>query len=403
MARHIKTEDGGTSGYNDAARYRTKRRERERRSAGATALKVAIVCVVAVIAGAGIAISSYLGNINQTITQNVDDRTRSALVVNEPTNPGSSFYMLLLGIDRDSERAETDGADDSLYRTDTIILAHVNPQEKTVQLVSIPRDTKVDLGEYGTQKINAAFTFGGAALSIEKVEELAGVSISHYAEIDMDGFAAVVDSVGGVDVDLPVDVYDPNYTGLDLKAGEQHLDGQTAALLGRTRHAYDSYGAGDYYRTGNQRMLIQALAQKILSSDLLSIANTVQVASDYLTTDMDVSYIINLASWFSGMKAEDITTGLCPTAGSLEDGIWYEVVIQPDWDNMMARVKDGLSPYASADEDPTAGVVGYVPGTEPDVSDSSGSDASVSGAGTAGGDSGDYGYTDGTTGTTSRQ
>lgn len=382
MAKHGKTGTTRRDSYTSAARYQAKRKERERRGAGRMAVRVLVTCLVAVVAVVAVAVAGYLNEVNSNITQGVDEKTHEALTVSEPTDPGDPFYMLLLGVDRNEERAETDGADDSLYRTDTMILAHVNPQEKTVQLVSIPRDTKVDLGEYGTQKINAAFTFGGPALAIEKVEELAGVDISHYAEIDLDGFAAIVDSVDGVDVDLPVDVYDPNYTGLDLKAGEHHLDGQTAALLGRTRHAYDSYGAGDYYRTGNQRMLIQALASKILSSDLLTIANTVRVASAYVTTDMDVSSIINLATWFAGMKAEDITTGLCPTQGSLEDGIWYEVVIEPDWTRMMNRVRAGLSPYESADQDITAGVVGQVPGATTTY-DSSGSSSSSSSDGSS--------------------
>lgn len=385
-ARHAATEPAQRGSYVDPERYRTKRKERERKGSGRMAVRVLVTCVVAIVAGVGIAVGAYLHEVNSNITHGVDDDTKQKLEVAEPTDPGDSFYMLLLGIDRNKERAEEEGSSDELYRTDTMILAHVNPQEKTVQLVSIPRDTKVDLGEYGTQKINAAFTFGGPALAIEKVEELAGVDIEHYAEIDMDGFAAIVDSVDGVDVDLPVDVYDPDYTGLDLKAGEHHLDGETAALLGRTRHAYDEYGAGDYYRTGNQRMLIQALASKILSSDLFTIANTVRVASSYVTTDMDVTYIINLASWFAGMKAEDITSGLCPTQGSLEDGIWYEVVMEPQWTEMMNRVRAGESPYSSADQDITAGVVGKVPGahTTYDSVDSSSSSSSESSTGITG-------------------
>ena len=269
--------------------------------------------------------------------------------------------MLLLGVDRDEYRRTVEvGEDDSLYRTDTMILVRLSPRTREAQLVSIPRDTKVDLGEYGTQKINACFTFGGAALAIQKVSEIAGVEISHYAEVDLDGLAAILVQIGGLDVYLPVDVYDPNYTGLDLKAGYQHLDGYTAALLGRTRHAYDDYGAGDYYRTANQRMLIQATVQKITSLDPFSMASVINTATQYVTTDMDVASIVNLASIYMGVDAsEAITTALCPTEGSLQGGVWYEEIIEDEWAVMMDRVKQGLPPYSNAEEqDFTYGVVG---------------------------------------------
>ncbi|CDD78428.1 cell envelope-related function transcriptional attenuator common domain protein [Cryptobacterium sp. CAG:338] len=88
------------------------------------------------------------------------------------------------------------------------ILARVDPKEKEVTLISIPRDTQVDIPGHGTQKINAAYAFGGASLAVDTVSELAGVPISHYAEIDFDGFKAVVDALGGIEVDVPMEIND---------------------------------------------------------------------------------------------------------------------------------------------------------------------------------------------------
>ena len=350
------TAQTNVDAYTDVNRYRAKRR---RRFVVSIVLWALVVVFALAIVALG-AVVSFASHINDNISEGVTEEALEVLV-EEPEDPGDPFYMLLLGLDRDEYRRTVEyGDDDAYYRTDTMILVRVSPRTRQAQLISIPRDTKVDLGEYGTQKINAAFTFGGAALAIEKVSELAGVEISHYAEVDLEGFAEILTQIGGLDVYLPVDVYDPDYTGLDLQAGYQHLDGYTAALLGRTRHAYDDYGAGDYFRTANQRMLIQAASQKILSLDPLSIASVIETASHYITTDMDVASIAKLATVFAGVDAsEALQTALAPTEGALEGGIWYEELIEDEWDTMMERVEDGLPPYSDEEEqDFTAGIVG---------------------------------------------
>ena len=342
--------------YDDVSRYKAKR---TRRIVLSAILRVLVVLAALAVVAIGVMLS-FVNHIDENISEGVTKEVKEVLV-EEPEDPGDPFYMLLLGIDRDEYRRTVEvGEDDSLYRTDTMILVRVSPRTRQAQLVSIPRDTMVDLGEYGTQKINAAFTYGGAALAVQKVSELAGVEISHYAQVDLEGFAEILKQIDGLDVYLPVDVYDPNYTGLDLKAGYQHLDGYTAALLGRTRHAYDDYGAGDYYRTANQRMLIQAAVQKILSLDPVSIASVVETASHYVTTDMDAASILKLATVYADVDSSTaITTALAPTEGSLIGGIWYEQIIEDEWDVMMDRVKQGLPPYSDEQEqDFTAGVVG---------------------------------------------
>ena len=145
---------------------------------------------------------------------------------------GDPFYMVLIGVDKDQARVEGSeyGASESAYRTDTILLARVDPTEKQVTLVSIHRDTLIDFGSYGKQKINAAYSIGaerqeageqgvsGASYTVETISKFAGVPIAHYAEIDFDQFISVVDAIGGIEVNVPVDVYDPEYTGADIKA-----------------------------------------------------------------------------------------------------------------------------------------------------------------------------------------
>lgn len=352
--------------------------DQRRKGRGHLARKV-LIAVGAVVAVAVVAIVVYVNGINQKLASNVSGDLLSALT---DTSNNEPFYTLILGVDKDEERAEgsTYGSSDSSYRSDTIILARIDPQNKKVTLVSIPRDTYVDLGSNGKQKINAAYSLGGAAYAVQVVSQFAGVNISHYVEVDMDGAAAIIDQVGGVTVNLPVPVQDPDYTGLDLPAGEQTLDGTTAALLCRARHAYDAYGGGDFYRAANQRMVIGAVAQKVLSSDPVTMASTVSTMAGYVTTDMDVQTIVSLASKFSGMDIDnDIYSGLCPTTSKYVAGGWYEICDTEAWQAMMKRVDAGETPYTSADQDTTAGVAGSV-GVSAGGSDGSSSSDNASSA-----------------------
>ncbi|KRO12028.1 cell envelope-related transcriptional attenuator [Olsenella uli DSM 7084] len=336
------------------AQANLKRRHRRRRIVGAI-----VGVFAALLLGAGGAAWAYINNINQRLGSNIDPKLRQTLESATAQDPGDPFYMLLLGIDKDEGRAEGSeyGSSDSAYRSDSIMLVRVDPKNKKATLVSIHRDTLVDLGEHGKQKINAAYSIGGAAYATEVISQFAGVPISHYAEVDMDGMAAVVNAVGGVTVDLPVPVRDPGYTGLDLPAGEQTLDGQTAALLCRARHAYDSYGDGDVYRAANQRSVIAAVVKKVLGSDLATMTATVSAMADMVNTDMNVSSILSLATQFSGMDADtDILTGMAPTTSRYQNDTWYELCDTNAWRAMMERVDQGLSPYEDASSDLSSGV-----------------------------------------------
>jgi LCP family protein required for cell wall assembly len=329
----------------------SKRHSRSRRKALAG---VGVTLLVVLLAGVGIA-WAYINNINHRLTSSVTEETRATLT---DVADGETFYMLLLGIDKDEGRTESAeyGASDSNYRSDSIMVARIDPKNRKVTLLSLHRDTRVTLGSHGVQKINAAFTFGGAPYTIETISDFVGVDISHYAEIDMDGLAAVVDAVGGIDVDLPTDVIDPEYTGLNLAAGEQHIDGETAALLCRARHAYDSYGDGDLYRAANQRLVIRTVIERVLDCDPVTMTATLTAMADMITTDLDVGAIITLANQMRGIDiANDIMTGMEPTEGVYENETWYE---EPTayWETMKQHFRNGERLYDGSAYDPTAGV-----------------------------------------------
>jgi polyisoprenyl-teichoic acid--peptidoglycan teichoic acid transferase len=317
-------------------------------------LRTVLICVVAVIAVAGIAFAKYYNDINSKIKANItpelEAQLSSSKQISEP------FYMLLLGVDKSQERADEWGDDSSNFRSDTIILVRVDPKNMKVTLVSIARDTMVDMGDYGMQKINAAYALGGPSYTVQVVEKYAGVDISHYAEVDFEALTAIVDGIGGIEVTVPTDVVDP-LANANIQAGTQTLNGEQALALCRSRHAYDEYSAGDFYRAANQRAVITAIIKKVLSSDPLTIANTISNLADGVSTDLDASQIISLALQMKDLDVDNnVYSGLNPTEGQMIDGISYQVTLEPDWTEMMQRVDSGESPYENASDDPTAGV-----------------------------------------------
>lgn len=349
------TSNDALSRENAVRHYTRMRRARSWRGL----LRGFLVVFIIALLGVGGFAWAYINNINKKLTAGANQDLLT--ILSERDKPSDPFYMLLLGVDKGEERVEEDGEEYWNYRADTIILARIDPQDVKVTLVSIPRDTYVDMGDNGAAKINAAYSYGGPSYMVEVVQEFAGVPISHYAEIDFDAFVAVVDGVGGIDVNLPVPVSDPEYTELELDAGQHHLNGWEALMLCRSRHAYDDYGGGDFYRAANQRMVISAIARKVLESDLVTMSGTISTLADYVTTDMDLGSILSLAAQMKDLNIdENFYSGQEPTVSTYYDDVWYEICDTEAWQEMMRRVDAGLPPYESEDQDFTSGIAGGI-------------------------------------------
>lgn len=314
-----------------------------------------VAVLLALVVGVGAAAAVFLGGINSKLQAGVDDNLRSKLAVTEASEP---FYVLLMGVDGSAARENSAQYAGDSFRSDSIILARIDPQQKQVTLVSIMRDTYVDMGENGFQKINAAHAIGGPAYAVEVVSEYAGVPISHYAEINFDGFKEAVDALGGVEVNVPRAIDDPKAGG-SLEAGKQTLNGDQALILCRSRHSYDDQGDGDTYRAANQRLVIGAIAKKLLASDPATMANVVNSMAGYITTDMSVDEIVSVALQMQGMDTDSgIYSCMNPTVSAYENGVWIEYTNLDAWKAMMTRVDQGLSPTVNeADSANRGGVV----------------------------------------------
>lgn len=335
--------------------YAKDRRRKKRNRVIAAVLAVVLVGALGA-GGAAFAALNYVNKIDTNMNEEVTPEVKEALEP-VPAYEGGTFYMLLLGTDKSEARAESTQYAGDTFRSDSMILARVDPENKKVTMVSLHRDTEVEIEGAGVQKLNAAYAIGGPALAIKTVSQMAGVPISHYAEINFDGFEEVVDALGGVTVDVPMEIDDDEAGGY-VAAGEQVLSGEQALILCRSRHSYDEYGDGDRYRAANQRMVLGAIAKKVLSSDIGTITKSVETLSQYVTTDFTVGDIIALAGSMQGIDpSTDIYSAMEPTESEYRNDTWYEKLDTAAWQKMMNRVREGLPPTEEDEVDELNGTV----------------------------------------------
>ena len=206
---------------------------------------------------------------------------------------GPGKNILLLGSDT---RSGSEAAQVSGSRADSIMLAHIPADGKGVYLVSIMRDTWVNIPGYGAAKINAALNYGGISLQVATVENLLGIKIDHVAEIEFEGFKALVNSVGGVDVQVPFN-FDINIWS--FKQGMQHMDGGAALAFVRARYPFAD---GDYQRVRNQRAFLRGLYSTMKSKGALenvgSFQSAVESIAGYMRVDsgLDAAQIAQIAA-----------------------------------------------------------------------------------------------------------
>ncbi|WP_109522893.1 MULTISPECIES: LCP family protein [Nocardia] len=168
------------------------------------------------------------------------------------------------GLSSEQEQELATGGEVGPERTDTIMLVHI-PKSGDTTLISLPRDSYVSIPGHGKDKLNAAFAFGGPQLLVQTVEIATGLRVDHYAQIGFAGFAGIVDSLGGIDVCVPMAIDDP-LAGIDLQPGCQKLDGPTALGFVRSR----ATALADIDRMNNQRLFMAALLKKATSGATLA-------------------------------------------------------------------------------------------------------------------------------------
>ncbi len=298
----------------------------------------------------------YLRNLESTF-EGVVEVNEEVVGELSPTPEKASDPTTFLIIGSDSRENIPDDFDDHFgtaggQRADVIMLVRVEPDESRARLLSIPRDLKVELPGRGTQKINAAYAYGGGALLVSTVRSVTGLPVHHYVEVDFAGFAAIVDEVGGVTINFPYPARDLK-SGLDVPAGVQTLDGEEALAYARSRSYQElrdgtwvSSDASDIGRMGRQQELVFAiLSQMKRPSTLTQAEEIVNAIGSHLEVDAALVErgVLELAWAMRGIRPGGIDAFTYPTTTQIIGGIYYEVPVEPDATNLLTLFEGGTA------------------------------------------------------------
>ena len=380
-------------------RHTANRRQRPARHASRVRrhpiARGAAIAVVAVLAfGATGAATAWVRLENNIETHDVtellgEDRPEVKAEPVDPTDPnsGRALNILLMGSDvRDGENAALGGEVDGM-RSDTTIVAHISADRQRMELVSIPRDSHVEIpacqrsdGSTSSAKdsrFNEAFSIGAqsgnvadaAACTIRTVESLTGVFIDGWVVVDFAGFVNMVDALGGIPICIPNDMSSPK-AGLEITAGNQVLDGRTALAFARARTGTGVGDGSDTNRLGRQQQLLGATANEVLSKNLLTettaLFRFLTAATQSLTADPNTGNITSLAGLAFSLReipSGNITFMTVPFGAYAADKnqvVWTSEADQI-WANMAADVPIVTPPVTTPPVD--AGTT--APGTEP--------------------------------------
>ena len=231
--------------------------------------------------------------------------------------------------------------------TDTIMIAEYDPQEQQASILSIPRDTFIGYDKTKAtawDKINAVYQTGPENV-LKEINELTGLDIKYYLKVDTKAFKVLVDEIGGVTFDVPIDMkYDDNRQNLhiNLKAGEQLLDGDKAEQLVRFRHNNDGttypaeYGMEDEGRMRTQREFLTALAKQTLKvENIFKINDFIDIANEYVETNIDFDVAKDYVPYIVEFNMEELKTGQVPGKSELTNGVWVYIANQLELNEMI--------------------------------------------------------------------
>lgn len=291
------------------------------------AVSIVGVIVLALLA----AIGWYFLRINPSVQQIETIETafpEESLRPEADDGPSQPVNVLLLGSDSRAEDGSllTDLGD----RADTILVAHIPPDRETVQIMSIMRDSWVEIPGQGFAKVNAALAYGGVPLMVQTVEELIDQRIDHVAVIDFDGFEGLTEALGGVTVDNEIAF---GYYGYDYPQGEITLQGEEALIYVRARYPFSD---GDYQRVTNQRAFLRGMMSQLMTRENLTnpnrMADIFATVSPYVATSdtFDLGTVVSLASQMAGISNSNIETFTLPTLGTGMEGSQSVVYVNED-------------------------------------------------------------------------
>jgi polyisoprenyl-teichoic acid--peptidoglycan teichoic acid transferase len=294
-------------------------------------LKILLSVVGLLLVGVGIYAYSVYNNVEKTIAdihepierEKSEKRTEEVEFIEK-----DPISILLLGVD---ERANDRG------RSDTMIVMTVNPNDKSMQMVSIPRDTRTEIiGKGFNDKINHAYAFGGVEMAMDTVENFLDIPIDYFLKVNMESFMDIVDAVGGVTVKND---FAFNYSGFSFNEGEISLTGESALAYSRMRYEDPR---GDFGRQDRQKQIIQAVIQKGASfSSLTNYSDVLTVIGENVRTNLtfDDMYDIQKNYKDATHSLEKLTVS---GSGQMINGIYYLIVPEETRTSLSSKLKEHL-------------------------------------------------------------
>lgn len=240
--------------------------------------------------------------------------------------------IMIMGVDQRT---------DDVGRSDTLMIATIDPKKNQAALLSLPRDTRVKIKGHGYDKINAAYAYGGHKLTEDTVEDFLGVRVDHYIIINTHSFQRIIDAIGGVDIDVEKRMFyedpwdDDGGLVIDLQPGMQHMDGKTAVTYVRYRDE-----EGDIGRIGRQQKFMKAVMDKVASPAIIAhLPGIIREVMGSVETDLSFRQLLEFAGTLKEAQKNGLKTDMVPGRPLYISGISYWI---PDVMKLRQTVADTL-------------------------------------------------------------
>lgn len=341
----MREQDYYERGYDDEPRRSKKAKKRKKKQSGSRGERVVVTLLsLLFLTVAVVATVKYVVRAPEPVTDGEDQQTQQdgtaedsdaiQTISNGKERKKYCYTILAYGVDNDAGGSDTN------------MLMRFDAESKKIDVVSLPRDTLMSNGH----KLNSSYNNGGTEKLRSNIEDMLGVPVDFYVSVDLKGFIALIDQIGGVEFDVPCDMdYDDPYQDLHIhfKAGLQKLNGQQAMEVVRFRHNNDNTGYGgrqDLGRIGTQQAFLKTVAQKLMK--LENVPAMAETFLKYVKTDLTLGNLMWLANQALSMGGTDaISFATLPGDGSG----WYKgmSVYALDPEQVLEMTNSMLNPYAT--------------------------------------------------------
>lgn len=301
------------------SRAELRRAQARRRRTRQVLLAVAVVALLLVVGVLGWGAWKYNRIAKNLTPSNTEDLEAVRTVVDPVVEKNDPLYFLILGADRRPGQTRA--------RSDTVMIARVDPVTGSVSMLSIPRDMRVEIEGHGLDKLTHANAYGGPALAVKTVKAFTGLPINHYLEVDFEGFVSIVKIIGGVTIDVDVPINDPHGSDTGgvsnvtyIPAGRQTLNAEQALTFVRSR----AFPDGDFTRIRHQQQFLIALMKQTLRRENLTrLPAIAEAAAEHIETDMKPAELLDLVQRLKGTSAGSIKAFTAPGTPGNIGGVSY--------------------------------------------------------------------------------